>query len=89
MEFQERRAAGDPSAGPGLLRGLWKVVTRFLRRALSLEAAEKQYPKTFVSPYELEGTGIRADWPVIAALKPRPFRGHYSSGSVYAHRLQG
>jgi hypothetical protein len=44
-----------------------EVVTRFLRRALSLEAAEKQYPKTFVSPYELEGTGIRADWPVIVA----------------------
>ena len=42
-------------------------MTRFLRRALSLEAAEKQYPKTFVSSYELEGTGIRADWPVIAA----------------------
>ena len=42
-------------------------MTRFLRRALSLQAAEKQYRKTFVSPYELEGTGIRADWPVIVA----------------------
>ena len=42
-------------------------MTRFLRRALSLEAAEEKYPDTFVSPYELKGTGIRAGWPVIAA----------------------
>ena len=59
-----RRRPKKKSGFPARVVG---VVTQFLRRALSLAAAMDKYEDTFVSPYELEGTGVRAEWRVIEA----------------------
>ena len=56
-----------PKRKPGFAARVVDVVYKFVRRVLSLAAAMGTYDDTFVSPYELQGTGLRAKWPVIEA----------------------
>ena len=56
-----------PKRKPGHAARVVDVVYKFVRRVLSLAAAMGTYDDTCVSPYELQGTGLRAKWPVIEA----------------------